>query len=345
MFAQKHKMNRREVIIIDSQSYSYQLTINDPIDKGYSHEKIIENIRNNFKTITYFCMADEEGSMYHTHIFVVFTSRVRFSTIKRHFPEAHIEKCNGSVTDNVNYIKKCGKWELDESKQEKKIEGTFEEYGTQPPDSKGKRHDMSELYQMVLDNMTNAEILSANQDYILQIDKIDKIRTTVLTERYKETVRLDLEVIYISGLTGTGKTRGVFESNGYANVYRITDYLHPFDGYACQPVICFDEFRSSLKLKEMLLYCDIYPIELPSRYANKYACYNKVYIVSNWILEKQYSEIQRSDEESWNAFLRRIHKVVTYDEAGNRTEYSSVNEYMDRDNGFIKYTGDGLPFV
>lgn len=49
---------------------------------------------------------------------------------------------------------------------------------------------------MVLDNMTNAEILATNQDYILQIDKLDKIRTTILTERFKETVRLELEVIY-----------------------------------------------------------------------------------------------------------------------------------------------------
>ena len=124
-------------------------------------------------------MADEEGSMYHTHVFVVFTSRVRFSMMKRYFPEAHIERCRGTVSDNVNYIKKSGKWELDESKQEKKIEGTFEEYGIQPPDSKGKRSDMSDLYKMVLDNMTNAEILATNQDYILQIDKLDKIRTTI----------------------------------------------------------------------------------------------------------------------------------------------------------------------
>ena len=77
---------------------------------------------------------------------------------------------------------------------------------------------MSELYQMVMDNMTNAEILAQNQDYILQIDKIDKVRTTILTEKYKETVRLDLEVVYISGATGTGKTRGVLEKNGYGFV-------------------------------------------------------------------------------------------------------------------------------
>lgn len=322
----------------------YQLTVNAPLEKGYTHEHIIEIIRNNFKTITYFCMADEEGSMYHTHIFIVFASRVRFSMVKRYFPEAHIEKCRGSVSDNVNYIKKSGKWELDECKQEKKIEGTFEEYGTQPPDSRGKRSDMSDLYQMVLDNMTNAEILATNQDYILQIDKLDKIRTTVLTERFKETVRLDLKVTYISGATGTGKTRGVLESNGYSNVYRVTDYLHPFDGYACQPVICFDEFRSSLKLKEMLLYCDIYPIELPSRYANKFACYNKIYIVSNWSLERQYSEIQKEDAESWKAFLRRIHKVIIYDNSGKKTEYQSVEEYLERLNGFIEIGDEKTPF-
>lgn len=329
---------------IDTQSFMYQLTINAPIEKGFTHERIVEIIRCNFKTIIYFCMADEQGSLFHTHIFVVFASRVRFSMIKRYFPEAHIEKCRGSVSDNVNYIKKSGKWELDETKQEKKIAGTFEEFGTQPPDSKGKRSDMSELYQMVLDNMTNAEILAVNQDYILQIDKLDKIRVTVLTERYKETVRLDLEVTYISGATGTGKTRGVMESNGYANVYRVTDYLHPFDGYNCQPVICFDEFRSSLKLKEMLLYCDIYPIELPSRYANKFACYNKVFIISNWSLEKQYSEIQKEDEESWKAFLRRIHKVILYDNSGRKTEYQSVKDYFDRDNDFIEITDEQVPF-
>lgn len=308
----------------------YQLTINAPIEKGWTHEHIFSLFRNNFKTLVYLCMADEQGSQFHTHIFVVFASRVRFSMVKRYFPEAHIEKCRGSISDNVNYVRKTGKWENDISKQEKKIDGTFEEYGTQPPDSKGKRQDMSELYQMVMDNMTNAEILAQNQDYILQIEKIDKVRTTVLTEKYKDTVRLDLEVIYISGATGTGKTRSVLEENGYSNVYRITDYLHPFDSYSGQPVIAFDEFRSSLRIKEMLMYCDIYPIELPCRYTNKYACYHKVYIISNWDLEKQYAEIQKEDTETWSAFLRRIHKIKVFGKDSVIHTYDSVKEYFDR---------------
>ncbi len=36
-----------------------------------------------------------------------------------------------------------------------------------------------------------------NQDYIMQIDRLVKVRTTILMERFKETVRLDLDVIYI----------------------------------------------------------------------------------------------------------------------------------------------------
>ena len=202
-------MHKGVIIIADTQALMYQLTINDPLEKGYTHEHILEIFHRNFKTLVYLCMADEKGTLFHTHIFVVFSSRVRFSMIKRYFKEAHIEKCRGTISDNIAYVSKSGKWEND-SKQETKIEGSFEEYGTRPPDSRGKRYDMSELYQMVLDNMTNAEILAVNQDYILQIDKIDKVRTTILTERFKDSVRLDMEVCYISGHTGTGKTRLAF---------------------------------------------------------------------------------------------------------------------------------------
>lgn len=144
----------------------YQLTINAPKEKGWTHEHILEVMRGNFKTLVYICMADEQGSCYHTHIFVVFVSRVRFSMVKRYFEEAHIEKCKGSVSDNVNYVKKTGKWETDETKQEKRIEGTFEEYGAQPPDSKGKRSDMSELYQMVMDNCKQQVFSSIFRQFI-----------------------------------------------------------------------------------------------------------------------------------------------------------------------------------
>ena len=63
MCISKNKLHKGGAII-DTQSYMYQLTINAPIEKGFTHKYIIEIIRNNFKTISYFCMADEEGSLY-----------------------------------------------------------------------------------------------------------------------------------------------------------------------------------------------------------------------------------------------------------------------------------------
>ena len=335
------------------QSKRWNLTINStdkPVVDGegneitYNHEKIKKLLMECFTTLVYMCMADEKGSNYHTHLYLVFKSRVRFSTIKKCLPTAHIELAAGTTTDNVNYIKKEGKW-ADTDKAETSNEGTFEEWGIRPPDSKGKMADMSELYQMVKDGASNSEIITANQDYILCIDKIDKLRTTLLIDEYKGKLRKDLRVIYISGKTNTGKTWGVIEEHGAENIYRITDYQHPFDHYENQSVIAFDEFRSNITLSDMLQYLDIYPLVLPARYSNRYACYSTAYIISNWELENQYHEKQQNDKESWNAFLRRIHEVRVYTGFKTYTTYNSVKEYMNRSDIFQELSdSDDLPF-
>lgn len=164
---------------------------------------------------------------------------------------------------------------------------------------------MKDNFQLciIIQGYTNAEVIADNHDYIKYIEKIDKVRTTILLEKYKRYRRKDLKIFYISGATGTGKTRGILDTHGDENVYRVNDYLHPFDGYSCQNVLCFDEFRSQLRISDMLNYLDIYPIQLPSRYYNKVACYNIVYIVSNWKLEEEYM-----DRTVNNKFEKEIQK-------------------------------------
>ena len=48
----------------------------------------------------------------------------------------------------------------------------------------------------------------------------------------------------------------------------LTDYEHPFDGYRSteHSVLVFEEFRSSLRIQDMLNYLDGYPCELKARY-------------------------------------------------------------------------------
>ena len=46
----------------------------------------------------------------HMHIFIYSKSPIRLSTLKNRFPVAHIDKANGSVTENRDYLRKEGKW-------------------------------------------------------------------------------------------------------------------------------------------------------------------------------------------------------------------------------------------
>lgn len=324
----------------DIQRNAFQITINNPKDKELDHKNILHILITNFKTLKYCCMADEIGAngTPHTHIYVIFSSRIRFSKIKKHFPSAHIEVAHGSIQSNLDYIRKEGKWQ-GTSKEETKVEGTFEELG-EIPKQRGKKQELEELYELVKAGYTNAEILALNNDYILQIDKLDKLRTILLIEEYKGKRRTDLRCIYIYGATGTYKTRGVLEKHSDTTLFRVSDYKNPFDNYSFQSVMVLDEFRSQISISDMLNYMDIYPIELSARYANKYACYNTLYIISNWSLEEQYTEVQKSNPETWKAFLRRIHEVRHHKEDGSIDIYNSVDEYFNREEQFQPITAE-----
>ena len=94
----------------------------------------------------------------------------------------------------------------------------------------------------------------------------------------------------------------------------------PLITYKGQEVIKFEEFRSSLKIQDMLNYLDGYPLELPCRYANKIACNTKVYIITNIPLCEQYESIQNEHIETWQAFKRRIKRVIYYGTDGQIIE-------------------------
>ena len=313
----------------DTQSRKWQITQNHPVDKGLDHDEIKRRLAQ-LKSAVYWCMADEIGletQTPHTHIYVQLRSPARFSRIKKLFPDSHIEQVRGSAAENKAYIEKSGKWAND-AKSDTSIPGTFEEWGELPDEpGQGFRSDLADMYQMIADGMSNAEIMAQNPEYIQHIGKMDKVRQDILEDRYRTTWR-NLTVTYIFGPTETGKTRGIMEKHGYGNVFRVTDYKHPFDRYASEPVLCFDEFRSSLMIGDMLNYLDGYPISLPARYANRVACYETVYIVSNIDLKRQYPLVQTEEEATWRAFLRRIHKVVEYSKDGSTIDHGNATDYI-----------------
>ena len=290
-----------------SKAYrKFQLTFNHPQEHGFDHETI-QHILQDISGIVYWCMCDEEASTYHTHLYVAFEHAKEFSMMQRRFYGAHIEAAKGTHRENRDYIRKEGKWR-DSDKSETNMPETFEESGELPEESDRRVKQTEAIFALVESGASNAEIMRECPSAMLHLPRIEQARQTLLEETYRKEFR-KLTVEYIWGETGVGKTRSVMEKHGYENVFRVTNYAHPFDGYTGQDVIVFDEFRSSLPLSDMLCYLDGYPLTLPCRYANRVACYTKVYILSNIPLDKQYPNVQLEEPASFDALKRRLTSV------------------------------------
>lgn len=320
----------------DTQSRDFCLCLHNIKETGFDHGKI-KDILHGIPSLQYFCIADEIGletKKLHTHVYIRTRNPIRFSTLKNKFSGAdlRIEQCRGNPTQNRDYVFKIGKWENDE-KADQRLPDTQEEEGSFPVIKQGQRTELTRIYEMVKDGFTNSEIIEACGDTAIKYaDKLDKLRHIQLTDKFRGTRRLGLKVHYITGKTGTGKTRGILDEYGDENVYRVTDYQHPFDSYQCQPVILFDEFRSNLRLSDMLNYLDIYPVALPARYAPRVACYSVVYVVSNWSFEQQYPEMQKDPEQesSYEAWVRRFNGCVKEYTDEGITTYPTMQDYLSR---------------
>ncbi len=294
----------------NSQSRKHHLVINNPDLCGFEHRKIKEQLRK--LHLAYYCMADEiaDTGTKHTHLFIYSECPIRFNTIKKLFPIAHIEKAYGSVSENRDYIKKEGKWK-DTDKSETSIPGSFEEEGSIPTENQEKSPLIVKVMEDLKAGRTTAEIVEENPTLAFKIKHIEELRQTLLKEKYSTEYR-DIKVVYIYGATGTGKTSSIYAENDPKEVCRVTTYrLNQvnFDAYDTHDVLVFEEFHGQIPIREMLNYLDRYPLLLPARYTDRVACFTKVYITSNLPLSGQYMNEQTRAKPVWEAFLRRITEV------------------------------------
>lgn len=213
----------------DTATRRFQLTFNNPKEHDYSHEKIKSLLEAGGK-IGYWCMGDEIGTQetYHTHLYVEFVNPTMIKTVQKRFYGAHIEVATwGTGEQNRAYVRKEGEQYNKQTdghysyvdKNGKLHEGvnyadTFEEYGEMSSGGRGHgdRNDMRLLYAMIEDGLDNATILSSHPEYLRDITTIDRVRQTILEKKYRSEFRI-LDVTYIYGPTGCGKSRSVREQH------------------------------------------------------------------------------------------------------------------------------------
>ena len=309
----------------DTQARKWQLTINNPLEHGLTHD-VIKHLLKKLKSLIYYVGQDEIGleeKTLHTHVYVQTKNGILFSTIKKLFPTAHIEQAKGSPQANYDYITKTGKHQNTE-KATTSLPETFFEYSTLPTEEQGKRNDLEQITIDIQNGKTPADILRDNHSNMKYVNLITKTYDAFVHEedhkarikfeqfRYKE--RADIFVTYIEGAPGIGKTRTIRALYGNKNIYSVKQRsIYPFANYRGEDVILFDDFNySNFDIEEMLELLDRYPLEISNRYENKEACWTKVLIVSNLSFSSQYPHLSVGSKLRI-ALERRIHQFIQFD--------------------------------
>lgn len=238
-----------------------------------------------------------EGGYEHYQGYIENETPIRFSTLKKKFPTIHLEIRKGTPLQAYEYATK-------EETRIGKVLGNMEK----PPEEKkrGRGQILKSLHERILNGEKVDDIIQTSPEAMPHYRNLRELESVVQRTAARNNKYRDMRVTYLYGETGVGKTRYVYETYD-GELYRVTDYNNPFDGYNGQKVLVLDEFNSQLPFELMLLLLDVYPTELPARFHNKHAAYDEVWIISNLRLEEMYPSVQQSSPEQWKAFLRRIH--------------------------------------
>ncbi len=305
---------------------AYQLTINKISEWG----AILEYLQS-LTSINYIIACREYApttKKEHYHVYIQFKFAMNLS--KKKLLSAHIEICRGSPQQNIDYIKKNGDIILEEGE----------------PRLGGGGFSIKEVKAM-----TNAEReeLSFNHYNKIQSLKRDELCTLKASEYYK-----NVEVYYIYGLSGTGKTKQAIQ--GIIDLYK-------------QKKISSDKFNevkycgsfwngvSIDNMTEVALYDDFRDYHItPSEFIN-FIDYNThvMNIKYGFVMNKFKYIFITSIQSPYDLFIKKGKKNNIFgDLVGNSKSNYEINEnddenyeeskvqWLRRISQIIKVSGDGL---
>ena len=303
----------------DKQMKAFFLTLNNPQEHGYTHEKIVDIIHSKFPNRIYWCMCDEQGSCYHTHVYVLLSKKKRWSACQKAFEHGHIETdVKGSPQECRDYLRKEGKHA---DKAETSIEGTFYEEGELPEYqlSGDRTYMLVQIDNMIESGMKPEEIMEKSLVF-RQYEAI--IRKQFFAKRFKETPPLrDVKVYWHLGSSGSGKSYSyvrLCEQHGADEVYFASDFANGcsamLDTYEAQRFLFIDEVKpDSFKYGYLLQLLQGYRTPVHARYNNVYSLWEEIHISSVFAPHDIYKgmvDINDRNKDSEYQLLRRITNYV-----------------------------------
>lgn len=176
----------------------------------------------------------EEGTP-HLQGFVLFESMKSFRQLKELFPRGHIEKANGTISQNVVYCKK---------------DGDFIEVGTEPQSGNRRKEANAEILNRDLKELVDEGVIS-----IYSVPTIKKAKLILAQEQdsyHHDNTRGE----WYYGPPGTGKSRTAMEK--YPNAYRKAQNKW-FDGYQGEKEIILDDLDTGSLGHLLKIWADRYP--------------------------------------------------------------------------------------
>jgi hypothetical protein len=328
-----HPDDQKKLPSIDRvRARGWMLTIN-----ADRHEKSeVDNILGNVPTASVY--SEEAGSSTgyrHYQAFAYWEGKITGSRVRALFGDAHCEPAGKPAVACAAYCSKdkthlSGPYWL----------GDYESVpGMEPTEAQTERKSIfAEAQQHIAEGWRYEDFLNSSEWMVWGLRHKNAIQDLISAHAYAAYgthIRDMVSVDYIYGPTESGKSWSVYETYGIPNVFvpNCADASFPFDGYAGQPVVMLEEFRSALKFDFLLKVLDIYPLLLNIKGGRTYACWTKVVITSNIELSEQYPNLT----ERKDPLLRRFNHGIVFEKPDQDTSFP----YASREDAMIGKRNDG----
>lgn len=264
-------------------SCAFQLTLNQ-IDKFEEVKSYVKSL----KSFQYGIACKEIAPTTlkeHIHIYIQFSRSVRLSLSG--ICHAHVEKCRGSAQQNIDYIKKDGDIIWEDGEVKKKGAKTIEDI------KKMNKEDRDLLPAQLYNIVQKINMKETNE---INIDSIFKS---------------DIEVIYIYGDSGVGKTKKameIFKEKG-KQIINMVKYENGFwNGLGESDACLYDDFRDShMKPSEFINFIDYNKHQMNIKGGYQLNEYKLIIITSVQSPNDIYKNVDGEPRKQWMRRMKVVH--------------------------------------
>lgn len=301
--------------VTDTRHRRWMLTVPAEGEKGFTRDELQQALAP-YESFLGQLEQGEGGTEYrHWQLVLVHGEPIRFSTLKKKLPTAHLEPVR-DLRAALAYVQKEDTRVPDEKPL---VKGEIS-----PGPGQGHRSDLDELRTRILQGQETADELILSDSSAWRHSRLVGDLVGARDRSRQEGKLRDVQVRAVFGDTGTGKTSAAIQGlQALGSVCRVTHWgSGAFDGYDGQDSIIFDEFAGQPPLTELLTWLDTYPVALPARYRPRQAAFVRVVLCSNappWDWYRYAPKAQRA------ALARRLHLVEEWSGSWDNVTVTEVS--------------------